>query len=308
MSAIGPYWGCDYGAIDFTARHWCDGSEPNEFIRGPLRIAWSREVSQMTVGIAVMCDEGKSVVIVADRLVTLQLTGMIIQVDTDCAKMTQLNSDVIAAFSGTNANGHGVYSKLSGISTAVSISDIASKFKSACREHRDRLANERLGKVGSSLEALGAAAIGQRMPSALSEQIKGMTVGGSFLIAGVDNTGAHVFLVDDDLLAPQDDPGFAAIGSGSITAYPILASARIHKGISLEEALYRAYEAKRVAEADYGVGRNTQIAVSRSGTGVQFLTQSVIDELAKTYDRRSHLEDFENAANARAIKDQSQQA
>jgi hypothetical protein len=53
--------------------------------------------------------------------------------------------------------------------------------------------------------------------------------------------------------------------------------------MSLEDAAYLVYEAKRLAEADYGVGIKTDMAVVGVDRPAKFLEKESIDELETIY-------------------------
>jgi len=107
-----------------------------------------------------------------------------------------------------------------------------------------------------------------------------------FLIAAHDAKQIYLYIVNDQNAGCHNDPGFAAIGSGSTFSLPVLAAKRIHKGIGLDEAIYAAYEAKRISEEVGTVGRQTDMAILSVDQPARFFSAELIQELGTMYERR----------------------
>jgi hypothetical protein len=109
------------------------------------------------------------------------------------------------------------------------------------------------------------------------------------------------YVLSDQNAARHDDPGFAAIGSGSTFGRPDLAAPRVNTGIDLELALYAAYEAKRVSEEVGTVGRQTDMAIVSVGQTERFLWESLVSKLEDIYQRRLILAKSDKNTIRRAI-------
>jgi hypothetical protein len=82
---------------------------------------------------------------------------------------------------------------------------------------------------------------------------------------------------------------------------PVLVARRIHKGIELDEAIYAAYEAKRISEEVKAVGRQSDMAILSVGQPARFLSTELIGELEAMYQRRLMLAKSDKAVIRRLI-------
>ena len=109
---------------------------------------------------------------------------------------------------------------------------------------------------------------------------------GQFLIAGADSANGFIYTVGDNSFVLHDHPGFAAVGSGSLLAHSSLAVRGAHKQVSIEEATSLAYEAKKLAEATYGVGKKTDMGIVGVGIGARLFPKETIEGLDQIYQSR----------------------
>jgi hypothetical protein len=77
----------------------------------------------------------------------------------------------------------------------------------------------------------------------------------SCIIAGVDLSGAHIYIITDNQYSCADSVGFAAIGIGSRHALSQLMLVGQSFASSLPETVLAVYNAKKRAEIAPGVGR-----------------------------------------------------
>lgn len=83
----------------------------------------------------------------------------------------------------------------------------------------------------------------------------------SVIISGVDETGAHIYIVNDGDPICRDGVGFAAIGGGARHAESQLMLGRHAWNSPASETLLLAYTAKKRAEVAPGVGTFTDLFV-----------------------------------------------
>jgi 20S proteasome alpha/beta subunit len=103
------------------------------------------------------------------------------------------------------------------------------------------------------------------------------------LVCGVDDSGAHIYrVVNPGQMECWDSIGFHAIGSGEAHAIMSLIANKANPGISIRDALYLAYEAKRRAEVASGVGQETNMAVI-SRDSISDVPDETLIELGKIY-------------------------
>jgi hypothetical protein len=101
-----------------------------------------------------------------------------------------------------------------------------------------------------------------------------------FLVAGVDDAGAHLSYIANPGVASQlQKLGYAAIGSGGIHALTRLSLLGQSRQRGLMETLSDVYSAKRLSEVAPGVGNATDLAVLDSQPGVWFCPEPVMGEL-----------------------------
>jgi hypothetical protein len=117
----------------------------------------------------------------------------------------------------------------------------------------------------------------------LDQQVMGFNYGVDLLLAGVDDIGAHLYLIGN----PGDAQdfgvmGFEAIGSGALHAVQAMIGFGHSPLRALNETVFSVYASKRRAEVAPGVGRDTDLALVLQD-GVKFLPQSVLSELETVY-------------------------
>jgi len=228
----------------------------------------------MTVGIGLLCENGKSVVVAADRMVTFDIPfdrKESWQIDTDCLKISLLLPRILLLHSGAIFEKDSVLSKMGAVAEC-SVLQAADRIKVAREEARQQALDEQLRKHGTSLEDYRKVALTLPQGNASFDLVSRFAFGGWFIA----ETG----------MSRQDDTGFCSVGSGTnASATPLLAKS-FHKQMSIEEGIFAAYESKRIAEIAYGVGRQTDMAIIRKDGKPKFLSKRVIDGLERIYQKR----------------------
>jgi hypothetical protein len=110
------------------------------------------------------------------------------------------------------------------------------------------------------------------------------------LLAGVDDSGAHVFTVHNPG-GPElqhDMTGFAAVGSGTIHAMQSMIGFGHSANDDFNDTVFRAYASKRRSEVAPGVGLDTDMCTV-APAGVHWLTKEEMRQLQAIY------EDFEKS-------------
>jgi hypothetical protein len=102
----------------------------------------------------------------------------------------------------------------------------------------------------------------------------------AFLVAGTDAKGAHLYVISPcNRRTEHTNPGFAAVGTGAPYALATLARHGAFKALSLAEAAYLVYEAKKAAEYDRYVNDQTHMAVALKGCKTVMLDETAIGAL-----------------------------
>ncbi len=114
--------------------------------------------------------------------------------------------------------------------------------------------------------------------------LKDYNLGVEVLLAGVDASGGHIFTVMNPGGTERlwDIIGYTAIGSGGIHATQAMIGYGHAASADYHETVFRAYAAKRRAEAAPGVGHDTDMGVI-SATGIHWLSTDELNQLGAIY-------------------------
>jgi 20S proteasome alpha/beta subunit len=103
------------------------------------------------------------------------------------------------------------------------------------------------------------------------------------IFAGIDTTGAHIYVADKGSLTCHDGVGFAAIGAGYWHADSQFMFAGHTRQRQLPETLLLTYSAKKRAEVAPGVGEATDMFMVSGLGSYTAIGDHVLDELEKIY-------------------------
>ena len=244
----------------------------------------------MTVCIAALCDRGRVCVVAADREVTIGFP-LNIAFEHHERKIDAL-SDYCVAMSAGNAL---VAAETVALARRAIIAGGTRDIAIASEQFRDaymglhlaRAEQLILGPRGITLAEFKATGA-QQIPQALYSQIDNLfwnfTLNTDFILAGVDEGGAHISWVHYHGVQGQgwlerfDKLGYQAIGSGGSHAAILLSLTGQHRDLDTAETVYNVYCAKVNAEVAPGVGDATDMAVI-SAAGTEFLAPAFLDEL-----------------------------
>ena len=130
----------------------------------------------------------------------------------------------------------------------------------------------------------------------VSLELTGVSLGTQTIITGLDDEGAHIFLVQDRALITgsglpgivqcETPGGFSAIGSGAYHAHSLFTAANYDRRWPIHRALYLLYSARRRAEAAPGVGDQADWWIIANGTTAP-LYAPVVEEVTRQYDAES---------------------
>ena len=242
----------------------------------------------MTICLALVCDGGKSIVAVADRMVSVE--SLALEFEQGTRKIEQIG-DRFAALTAGDAlaqtdllrDASEAISKLNN----PSVRDVAQAVEECFIRHRNALAEKLvLRRVG-----LDYAAFLDQQQNLLSElavrlwsDYQSVELEVELLIVGVDSSGAHLYQISDPGLAVcLDSIGYAAIGSGLPHAEGFLTEADYSPGISLLRGIWLTYLAKRRSERAPGVGsRFTDILVIQDNA-IKFMPSTSLEDIYSRY-------------------------
>lgn len=257
----------------------------------------------MTVCVATICENGL-ILGASDRM----LTAGNIQFTPHSSKIYQLTTSIAAMVSGDmnlhaeligdlRANIQATLDgfRLTGESRWLTVKEIAGKFSELYLECRARKAEARiLIPVGLTRETYLARQgdLSATLTEKLATELLSFALPtASAIFAGVDPSGAHLYVVSAGDVQCHDAVGFSAIGMGAYHANSHLMFAKHSRSIDSSRALALTYAAKKRAEVAPGVGTETDMFIVGHGVGsYKTIERSVVDNLELIYQRavKSH--------------------
>ena len=250
----------------------------------------------MTICIAASCNDGGTIVVASDRMLTAPF--LTVEFDHQDAKIDQIGENCVALSSGDALcvqdilmGGIGAARQLQNPSTQTLAEHIKHQY---CKIRKMRINDLVLQPRGIDFESFYQGGMIGRFPQDLSlmidRQVTAYELGSTILIAGVDDSGAHIYNIDHPgSMACFDRVGYHAIGSGHRHAVLKLVALGQHPSNTVNETIFNAYCAKRVAELAPGVGQaSTMKIVSRGGT--ETVNQETFEMLAPAYKQHANPE------------------
>jgi hypothetical protein len=277
----------------FDIGHWRDVT-PSLTLDAP-----KRDASVMTIGITMLCEGGKTAVMIAGRLISHSVSDR--GIDTDYVKVKTVGPNALVVFSGDITHRDLILERL-GDPSGKTPNQLADALRSACASVVRKETDAKLREYGMRLRTVRADNFNQ-VTLAVSEGIVAKTrLKAGFVVAASAEDGVFLYFVNDQIADRRNDPGFAVTGSGLTYSHPVLVAKAAHKGMGLEEAIFAAYEAKRVSEEVGTVGRQSDLAIIEAGKPARLLSKGLVDELDAMYERRLKLAKNDKNAIRRLIE------
>lgn len=167
------------------------------------------------------------------------------------------------------------------------VQEVESAFESAFQTVlKHKIEGEILGRYGLSREQFitnGLAHFGEHIFGKLLDLVSNAALETSFIVAGFDSAGPHIFSVDDPGVCTRHTAvGFCAIGTGSVLATSALChSYDVTSGAV--SVVYRICEAKFRGEQAPGVGKKTFVDVMAPDGKHRLLLPEHIDDLREIW-------------------------
>ncbi|MBI4295459.1 MAG: hypothetical protein HY669_04760 [Chloroflexi bacterium] len=240
----------------------------------------------MTICLGVLCTDGKKVVVTADRM----LTGGDVEFEQDIRKIDLATESCVMLSAGSALQHVELVRKVKDdvqAKRSPSIIDVVDKLKQKFVEIRRERAEELyLKPIGMNFEQFYQlqTQLPEPLMLRLTANIEREELGLELLVAGVDNTGGHLYYIHDPGIADCFDAiGFCAIGSGERHAELTFIRSAYSPKVSLNRAVFLAYQAKRDSELAPGVGdRFTDMAVIDE-SGIHFVHEETLEVLREAY-------------------------
>ena len=270
----------------------------------------------MTVGIAAVCDSGKRIVIASDRMITNYGSG--VEFETLESKLERLSPKCAVLQSSGDMSITTEIVESVRLQMEVphdsSVAGLADLIKSNYTKVRLRRLDDRIVVPTLGPDYVRNRENGVSLPDYLKNQqamfqtlalrMEQHDLSVQLLVAGADNSAAHLFLVNNPgVCQNMDKLGYATIGSGYMHALIWLQLARQTRQTDVLTTLLDVYSAKRVAEVAPGVGKETDMAIIDE-EGTWFCTTPIVDELSIRYEQMDARKEKHDLASLRVKLDQ----
>jgi hypothetical protein len=263
----------------------------------------------LTVCIAAICNDGYSIVLAADRMITargteFEIPGLTRQSNrASILKTVPLNKHLIAMTSGdagfqSDAMQH-LFSRINpeGLlfatptthtSSSIHVRDAALLYLEFCDEQRRRATNSLLAPYGLDVGSFIAKqkSMNAEFVTSICTEVEDLRsqIGDPVLFCGIDGTGAHIVHCDGDRLSSADSFAFAAIGSGGEHAESQFMLGNHTRFASVPDTILLTYVAKKRSEVAQGVGEQTDMfVISASPNGFFYVMAEQLEKLDALY-------------------------
>lgn len=252
----------------------------------------------MTTCVAAACDDGKAIVLVADKMVGLGY----VESEPDISKIQPLHKSWRVMIAGNGIEPafdviHAAREKLACIpspSLCAVMSELAQAYQAKRLSDAEALF---LAPIGWSLERFrreGKELLSELEVSRILQAMREHEYELELLVGGFDETAvARIFSVSSHNrgIPQRHDLGFEAVGSGSTNARFIMTYRKYNPTIKVREALYYALEGKYYGELASGVGTRTDAMILRPDASPIMLDEEatldvIFDEICSELDPR----------------------
>lgn len=238
----------------------------------------------MTICIAALADDGKSIVLASDREVTYGFP-INTELDSGVRKIQKVTEKIFVLIAGNSLIGAELAEEIKlEKSGATSIREVAEALRAKYIKSRlqvmERLYIEPRGltyeKYLEKQKDMNQQVV-SLIDNGLSQDTQSFQL--SFIVAGIDESGGHIYgIFHPGIMSLMDVSGFCAIGIGDVHAVNSLIGNKYTKESSLRESLFYIYDAKKRSEVAPGVGIMTDM-LTITEQGPHELTETEIKEL-----------------------------
>lgn len=228
----------------------------------------------MTICIAAVAESGKYIVVAADRMFTIS-HPLNVEFEPPISKITEMSDHCVALGAGNGLWVDEIQRRAMATyhnAIAANTAQIVTAVKDAYSSFRDEkieevLIRQNLGPDFTQFRQRNGTLPQYLQPQAniyqqLFVQMNQFNLGVELIVAGLDDTGAHLnFIGHPGQVTCFDKIGYNAIGSGATHAAIRFALGLQHPKLSLPEALFAVYAAKVASEVAPGVGHETEMSV-----------------------------------------------
>lgn len=249
----------------------------------------------MTICIAAICEGGAKLILVSDRMVTINPPP--IEFEHDIPKYEIVTNNCVSLFAGNALIQREVVDKLK--DELKKLGKQPENIQQICNTLRKVYIDTRLQKNETRIltpRGLTLQTFYQGVKGLLPEWVLQVDnaftqgkLGVEVLLSGVDDK-AHIFQIKDPGESESfDSIGFAAVGSGNMHAFSAFTLYRYSPNFPLSKALYLCYLAKKSSERAPGVGSETDMLIIDS-QDIYKLTDIEMGILEKIYKEENLLD------------------
>lgn len=240
----------------------------------------------MTCCVAALCEEGKTLVLVADKMVGIGF----VEAEPQIKKLRKIHRDWWVLFAGEDITP--VFDIIDYAKTAIAqdstatLQSVKNAVEAAFERKRRELAVARfLRPIGWDLDSFNAGGHNSLVDGAqIQANIRDYELPIEMIVAGFEGEAGHIFTITgygETRGNPSrcDIPGFVAIGSGSTAALYMMYYRNLSPKNLLREALILAVEAKYFGEQASGVGESTDVyVVEPEGKEIMLDEETTVEE------------------------------
>ncbi len=244
----------------------------------------------MTVCVAAVCENGNAVVVASDRMLTAPF--LTVEFDHQDTKIDQINPSCVALSSGDALCVHDILIAAKITASQLqnpSIESLAEQIKVIfCSIRKDRINDLVFGPRGFDRDSFyrggGINSVPPDLAMILDSAVQQQNLDSTLLLAGVDDSGAHIYCIEDPgVTACFDRLGYHAIGSGQSHAVLKLVAQGQHASSTINQSVFNVFSAKKIAELAPGVGQATTMKIVTSDE-TKPIEQGILDELGPIYE------------------------
>jgi hypothetical protein len=266
-----------------------------------VRIGYAYQIrgKTMTQLVGAICEDGKKVITVSDRMVS---TGdMTLMFEQPRSKVELIAPRAIVLSAGTVHEPDLTREARVRAKGKDRILEIAEVLKDVFQEIREKHIVDEVLRPQTGIRSFAEWHAKQRsmhdaIVISLNEEIKQYELRLSLILAGADNEGHLIMVGDPGTYRSFDNLSYCCRGMGERHADNVFAWYRYSRIFPLNEALYIAFEAKKKAEMAGGVGQSTDILIIDSD-GINKVSPDTVTALEEIYhDREAKAErtEFDN--------------
>jgi hypothetical protein len=218
----------------------------------------------MTVCIGALADDGRTLVAVADKMLSINAPMAYQYENEDVCKIYDLKENVIAMYDGTTNLADEIIKNAIAVVAAnnpESVKDTAEIVKDEYQKYRLDLFSEAILQPHNlTIEEYKANQkdLNQEVVNSIEKSLTEFDLQINIIVCGIDSTGGHIYTISNPGLSVLNDgTGYACLGIGAPHAMYSIINSGYTKALDKVKVEKLVDEAKKMAENAPGVGKLT---------------------------------------------------